>query len=94
MAYSIGYGNQPKPTYTQKRSKIPMLSFMFFILFLLMVNIFWQEGAQTLRHMLLPFEENTVTAFDAMVTELSNGTALSDAVAAFCQEVIGHAQIP
>lgn len=94
MAYSIGYGNQPKPKYIQKKSNILMLTCLFFIFFLLMINIFWQDGAQTLRQMLLPFEENTIAAFEELVTDLSSGTALSDAVTAFCQDVIGHAQIP
>jgi hypothetical protein len=93
MAYSIGYMPQ-RNEYREKRSKFPLLLLVFFLVFLLSVQIFSQEGASLLRRMFLPVGEETVEAFSEMVLSVEEGVPLKDAVTAFCREVIALGQLP
>lgn len=95
MAYSIGYGplrHETKKKWT--RSRFFVLVVVFFVVFLLSVQLFSQEGADYLRRMILPVENDTVEAFSAMVEAVEEGTPISEAVTTFCREVIGHGQMP
>lgn len=95
MAYSIGYGPQRNER-CEKRSgkRFMMLLLVFFLVFLLSVQLFSQDGAEFLRQMILPVGEETVEAFSTMVRSVEEGTPVPEAVTAFCQEVIALGQVP
>lgn len=95
MAYSIGYGPQRNEYVpTGKRSRFCVLLLVFFLVFLLSVQVFSPEGADLLRRMILPVGEETVEAFSSMVRSVEEGTPVAEAVTAFCREVIALAQVP
>lgn len=95
MAYSIGYGPQRNER-CEKRSgkRFRMLLLVFFLVFLLSVQLFSREGAEFLRRMILPVGEESVEAFSTMIQAVEDGTPIADAVTAFCREVIKHGQLP
>lgn len=95
MAYSIGYGPQRNERCEKRsRKRFRMLLLVFFLVFLLSVQLFSQEGAEFLRRMILPVGEESVEAFSAMIQAVEDGTPIADAVTAFCREVIEHGQLP
>ena len=95
MAYSIGYGPQRQEAGRKRtRFRFSMLVVVFFVVFLISVQVFWQEGADYLRRMVLPVGEDTVEAFSNMVEAVEEGTPIAEAVTAFCREVISHGQMP
>lgn len=93
MAYSIRYGVHCGEQ-QNRRSYFGLMTAVFLLTFLLGTHIFWPEGAQALRHLLLPVSDQTVNAFHTMVSEVSDGVYVPEAVAAFCREVIHSAQTP
>ncbi len=95
MAYSIGYGPQRNEVCAKgTRFRFSVLVLVFFLVFLLSVQLFSQEGAQLLRRMILPVGDDTVEAFSAMVQAVEEGVPVSEAVTAFCREVVAHGQTP
>jgi hypothetical protein len=95
MAYSIGYGPQRNERCKKRSGKrFKVLALVFFLVFLLSVQLFSQEGAEFLRRMILPVGEDSVEAFSAMIQAVEDGTPIADAVTAFCREVIKHGQLP
>ena len=95
MAYSIGYGPQRNDR-SNKRSgtRFRVLVLVFFLVFLLCVQLFSREGADYLRRMILPVGEQTIEAFSTMVQSVEEGTPVPEAVTAFCREVIALGQVP
>ncbi len=95
MAYSIGYGPQQNERASKGRqTRFSVLVLVFFLVFLLSVQLFSQEGADFLRRMILPVGEETVEAFSSMVQAVKEGTPVQEAVTAFCREVIARGQMP
>jgi hypothetical protein len=95
MAYSIGYGQQRNDRCKKRSGKrFKMLALVFFLVFLLSVQLFSQEGAEFLRRMILPVGEESMEAFSAMIQAVEDGEPIADAVTAFCREVITHGQLP
>lgn len=91
MPYRIDYGHPsdkkyPVPTI---RSHLLSLTAGAFTLFVLLTGTFWPEGREALRDLLIPGDpEITAEAFSTLVTEVREGEDLSEAVAAFCREII------
>lgn len=95
MAYSIGYGPQRNERCAKgTHFRFSVLVLVFFLVFLISVQLFSQEGAQLLRRMILPVGDETVEAFSSMIQSVEDGTPVSEAVTAFCREVIAHGQHP
>ena len=95
MGYRITYVNS---TIRRRRTGIHPLRLQgligaFLILFLLLTNAYWPAGAQKLREFLIPGDpEVTMLAAEELVQDLHSGEAVSDAVAAFCREILESAE--
>ena len=92
MAYRITYGADKdyKQTDTLHPVRASVLSIVCGILFLTMAYRYWPEGRAVMDRV-LSYDgwSDTSTALEGMALELRSGASLSDAVTAFCQEVIG-----
>ena len=94
MAYRIDYDK----TGTRKRiepakSRIAVYTAAFFLLFLLLVNLFWPDGTGFLRQSLIPGDPDvTAAAVDSLIDDLKDGQQVSDAITAFCRELISNAE--
>ena len=94
MAYRIDYSTHSSPKIDSPgKQRITAMAAGFFLLFLLLVNLFWPAGTEIVRQALIPGDpEVTVTAVDNLVSGLKDGQQLSDAVTAFCREIIANAE--
>ena len=93
MSYRIEYGTAVPLKYQRKKRKshARTLTALSGLLFALAVGQFWPEGRQVLRRYLLPGEPSaTEWAFSQMMSDLTHGIALEDAVVAFCQQIIDN----
>ncbi len=90
MAYKIAYGNEFRKQKQKKHPNIRLrvLTAGFFLLFLVLSHLLWPDKLATARAVLLP--EGSAVA--ALVEDLQSGEGFSEAVEAFCQQVIGHGQ--
>ena len=79
MAYSIGYGPQRNDRCKKRSGKrFKVLALVFFLVFLLSVQLFSQEGAEFLRRMILPVGEDSVEAFSAMIQAVEDGEPMNE----------------
>ena len=95
MAYRIEYENGDKyPSAAPERtSGVAVRAAGFFLLFLLLTQLFWPAGAEKLRQILMPWDaETTAEAFSVMVSDLRQGDDISEAVTAFCREIMMDAE--
>lgn len=94
MAYCINYGVQRQELKEkQDRGRFWLLVAGFFTVFLLGVQLFWAEGAQALRQLVFPLQDQAVAALDGMVQSIRDGSTIPEAVTAFCREVIESAAV-
>ena len=91
MSYRIEY-SPSAPLPSNKGINIPRTACMTLAVFALLlgtVHYFWPEGDQVLQILkskaIPPYP---VTALDAMLQQLRSGVSLSDAVTAFCRDVV------
>lgn len=95
MGYRIVYGEDPGKKFgTGSRcSRFGILTVCCFLLFLLLTNLFWPAGKQMLWELCIPGDaELTAAAFETMVEDIRVGEPISDALTAFCREVIDGAE--
>lgn len=96
MAYRIDYHpNASKHSVSHFRWRMPLLTCLFFMLFLAVVKTAWPAGNQLLRQLLL-MPTNAAESEDALQTLLSSlkdGQPFYDSLTAFCQQVIANAQL-
>ena len=60
-----------------------------FLLFLLLVGIFWEEGAAVLRGILFSGDwDVTANALEGLVGNLGNGMAAKEAFGQFCGQIL------
>ena len=93
MSYRIEYGSAAPAQYRKYRGKtwFRSLTAMCLILFALGVSQFWPKGQQVLRAYFLPGEPTvTEQAFSDLVSDLSHGIGLEEAMTVFCQQIINH----
>lgn len=94
MAYSISYGIQRQEMLTRRHSgRFGLMVAGFFVVFLFGVQLFWEEGAQALRQLIFPLQDQAVAALEGMVQSIRDGSTIPEAVTAFCREVIESAAI-
>lgn len=97
MGYRIDYGSF-KPAKSKKKINIPRVIAMttgFLAAFFLATGLFWESGRQKLQRFLLPGDPDvTGQALETMISQIKDGEPLSDAVTAFCKEVIDGAEMP
>lgn len=92
MNYRIDYpGPTPTKNKNPKSGRLAVMTGAFFLTFLLLVKSFWPAGADKLQSILIPGGAENRTAFRQMLVDLRQGENVSDAVSAFCRQVIEHA---
>ena len=96
MGYQIRYGDTQASSGGQRPrlSRIIGLSLSFLLVFVLLSWSFWPEGRAVLRDVLVPGDPDvTLHGLETLARELREGESLSDAVTAFCREVIDGAAV-
>ena len=96
MGYKIVYGSPPEEgeRSVSRWGRIRLLTAVFLLILILGARLFWPEGTELLRQVLLPEEAGvTQTAFSQMVTQLQQGEPFGQAVAGFCQYVVEYGDI-
>lgn len=95
MGYRVEYQPVKKVRGVEKRtSRVPALTALFFLLFLLLVNGFWPQGAEILREILIPGDPTvTVAALETFTQELQTGEELSIAFEDFCRTILEGAEL-
>lgn len=95
MGYRVDYSQESKMQNQRKRhSRVIPFTVLFFLLFLLFTSRYWQQGAQTLRELLLPGDAAvTAAALQDFTLALKTGESLSSAFADFCHQVMQGAGI-
>ena len=96
MGYQIAY-----PGEKYKMSRRPpdrrlrrRMTALWFLIFLVTVCFFWQEGREVLRKILIPGDpEMTVAAVETMAEDISRGLPLKEAAAAFCRTVLANGPV-
>ena len=97
MAYRIEYDPFTPPVRRERISlRLPLLTGLFFVLFLTAVKFFWPAGQETLTRLLLPLQLSAETqdAITTFLSDLQDGRNFRDALAAFCQQIVSYADIP
>ena len=93
MSYRIEYGTDvPHRFRPQKvKSHVRTLTALSILLFALAVGKCWPDGRQVLQRFFLPGEPSvTEQAFSEMISGLTDGVNLEDAMVTFCQQIIDH----
>lgn len=95
MGYQIRYDPIRKLRGSEKQRTGPWaLAGILFLIFLLMVNLFWAEGAEAIRELLLPGKEvAAVAALEEMSENFRQGTSFSDAVKKFSEAILDNEPI-
>ena len=91
MAYRIVYEEtKVKPQRRDKASlPVPLLSLLFFLVFLMLIGQFWPEGASWIRNALIPGDpDKTMQALQVLSRELHSGVPIGAAVEDFCKDII------
>ena len=93
MSYRIEYGTAMPAKFQQKKRKsyVRALTALCILFFSLGVGKIWPDGRQVLQKFLLPGEPSvTEQAFSTMVSDLTDGVSLEDAMVVFCQQILEH----
>lgn len=90
MGYRIEYQPVRKLRGLQKRRCIrPALTGLFFLLFLLAVNLLWPEGQRILRGLLFSGDYAvTAAAMEDFSQNLETGFSLNEALFIFCRQIM------
>lgn len=94
MSYRVEYSASGivRKKIRRKGGRIPLLSVVCFMIFLLIVGGFWPRGVQALREMLLPGDSAvTAAAWEELTQELHAGAPVDSAVENFCREIFANA---
>lgn len=91
MAYRIRYkGKNPAP---QPKSRLPGLTVLFFVLFLIAVFRFCPEGRSLIQTLVIPGGEQSIQALEAMAQNLRDGMGLQEAAECFRRELTEDGQV-
>lgn len=92
MGYRVEYSlGSSKIRKKEKRSGVVALSAGCLLLFALLVNAFWPQGAHTLRELLLPGNAAvTAAALEGLAEDLGSGIEIPEALEAFCRKVMNE----
>lgn len=95
MGYTVNYGPAQKGRRSRRRIRlrIPLVA-LGLILSVLLARYIWPQQTQRLRQALFPWTRETVQeALAGLQENLENGETVSDAITAFCLEVLSEADI-
>ena len=85
MVYGCGDEYSPKRNSFRLRVMISACMLLFSIL----TRTFWAPGAEKLREVILPVENNTSRrAFDVLLDDLREGASIEDSLEVFCRTVL------
>ena len=93
MSYRIEYGTAVPVKFQPERRKryVRVITAVFLLVFVLYAAKIWPEGRLVLQRVFLPGEPTvTQQAFADMISELSDGISLENALVTFCQQIIDH----
>lgn len=91
MGYHIIYDGKGKECAADRRMRRLAMTGGFFLCFLWLVCIFWQEGREILKILLIPGDpEHTIQAAEVFAQELGSGFSLGDAARNFCISVLNY----
>ncbi len=90
MGYRVDYGPVKKLRGAEKsRTRVAALTALFLLLFFLLVQTFWPQGAEMLQHIFVPGDPKvTVAALETFAGELQHGVPLRDAFENFCFYIV------
>ncbi len=89
MGYEINYGAGQDRRFITGRSLL--WSMALFAVFCLLVTVYWEDGRQVLQTIFFPGDfERAKLAGEDLVNALRGGESVSDAISAFCREIITH----
>lgn len=90
MGYRVEYQPMKKIRNAEKkRVRLPALTALFILLFLLLVNQMWPQGRALLRKALFPGDTAvTTSALDTFADELKAGNAFSTSFRNFCCTIL------
>ncbi len=97
MSYRIEYNPFTPPGRREHLSpRLPVLTCLFFVLFLLAVKSLWPAGQEALTRLLLPLQTTADTreAAAAFLSDLQKGHNFRDALTAFGRQIVTYADIP
>lgn len=91
MAYRVVYGEEKKrqARLWGGRRGFRIMTALVLLLFVLGARVWWSEGAEVLKKVLLPGQ--TELALQTLVENVSGGASLGEAVTAFCREIVADA---
>ena len=94
MGYRVDYQPVKKVRLAEKRhSRVLALTGLCLLLFFLLVNSLWPQGAQTLREILIPGDAAVTTAaLEDFAQELGAGETLRSALETFCRRILQEAE--
>lgn len=87
MGYRIVYGEDPFEK-TERKSHLRAMTAGFALALVVLVRLFFPAGAQMLREVLLPVENE---AFMQLTEDIRNREPLGDAVTVFCRRIVEDA---
>ncbi len=89
MSYRIIYGSlHTKNVSVVSKIRLPALTVLCFLLFLTLVNTFWEEGSAYLAEWVHSVRESAaVLALEQFAEELYQGEPLAEAFSAFCNSI-------
>lgn len=97
MGYRIEYGQPSDKKYPMpsRCSRLPWMVCGALLLFSLLTNLYWPEGREALRNLLIPGDPDVTTeAFAVMIEEVRTGEDFGDAVTSFCREILNDGKDP
>lgn len=97
MSYRIIYGQASSKQYPPQKRKSRLAAFLpcALLAFVLLTRLFWPEGTEALRELLIPGDADiTTAAFSALVEDVRQGEALPEALRVFCREILNEGNDP
>lgn len=96
MGYRIDYGSQGQSRGKSDSVGSPfgIMTAAWFLIFLLAVGFFWEDGRLFLQRILIPGEpEVTLTAMETLARDLASGASLRTAAGAFCTTILEYGTV-
>ena len=89
MGYHIVYQSGQTKCGRRRSIRLPLLTMLCFVLFLILVEYLWPQGAEFL-HTFLPGDRDSVavSALDHLAEELRGGKNLQSAVSGFLENLL------
>ncbi len=97
MSYRIDYHPEEQRKQTPAGFRVSRFTMTMgcFAVFLVLVHLFWQEGAALLRQLLIPGDPDvTLAAADVLADSLSRGANPGEAITVFCRRILDHGTLP